>query len=656
MNYYDYLTKKLAGMDAAQKPVFTTNPFAAQNPAIGNIFDVNTPALKLDGNSIFSSAKKDDIDKIDYTKIAEDKENESNNNEDNKKISPLEFIIKEFLSLDKVKEKADDDLNGKLSIDEIKDYVKEIAEKDGKADELSLDDFEAVLRELGIDLEKLSKPTNESDEVQTTENVQPTAEQQGPAEAVQAPGQAYAPEQVQAPIQTYAPAQVQASAPTSNPFNGASSPVASRPSAPAQPQTKTLDNMSLEELQTEKATRVSTLNEKQALVDSINNGQNEKVKAALADETKAKAEYENALKEDPGLKKFAKDILKNNKEIEKTQKALDENAINIDKTELKLSEAENALDGAKGELSSLEASLSALTSDDKNKDKVKSLKNEISAKKKEISKSEKEVKELKKSLEKLNKEKEKLEKEKSKLEAEKTELDAKVKQYGSEETKAKLEAYNNAKNKVNEVKTAELSAAKAEVKTAKAAVKEVNEKINVAKAKQAQNKYSNSPEMNLGDIPESFKNQYGVTEKTLPDGTKVLGCRWSRFNKCQKEWLELQQYMLKAAGDLGLTLVYSDVERTVAESNAGRARKGSLVCRGGESPHNYGVAADIVLFKNGQAVGVNSQIQTAFAQKVKEYSDNRIEWGGDWIKKGERHHFNVKGWEQKYKQSYNLVG
>lgn len=114
--------------------------------------------------------------------------------------------------------------------------------------------------------------------------------------------------------------------------------------------------------------------------------------------------------------------------------------------------------------------------------------------------------------------------------------------------------------------------------------------------------------------------------------------------------------MLQAAKDLGLTLVYSDVERTVAESNAGRARKGALVCRGGESPHNYGVAADIVLFKDGRAVDVNSNLQTQFAQKAQAYSNNGVEWGGNWRKKGERHHFEVRDWRQKYKNAGNLVG
>lgn len=155
---------------------------------------------------------------------------------------------------------------------------------------------------------------------------------------------------------------------------------------------------------------------------------------------------------------------------------------------------------------------------------------------------------------------------------------------------------------------------------------------------------------------EDYKKEYGLTEKTLPNDLKVQACRWSKFDKCQPEWLDLQKYMLQAAEELGLTLVYSDVTRTVEESNKGRAKKGNLVAKGGESPHNYGVAADIVLFKDGKAIGATSDLQKQFANRVKELSGNKIAWGGDWKKKGESHHFELKGWREKYKKPEYLVG
>ncbi len=161
---------------------------------------------------------------------------------------------------------------------------------------------------------------------------------------------------------------------------------------------------------------------------------------------------------------------------------------------------------------------------------------------------------------------------------------------------------------------------------------------------------------NVNGIDPKDAREYGVTEKTMPNGTKVLACRWSKFDKCRPEWIEQQKYLLQAAKEHGFTLLYSDVTRTVAESNAGRAKKGSLVCRGGESPHNYGVAVDIVCYKNGKVVSVDSAEYKAFAQRAVELSNNRIEWGGEWRKKGERHHFNMRDWKGSYKRSEYLVG
>lgn len=157
-------------------------------------------------------------------------------------------------------------------------------------------------------------------------------------------------------------------------------------------------------------------------------------------------------------------------------------------------------------------------------------------------------------------------------------------------------------------------------------------------------------------VPSNALHQYGIATKSMPNGTNVLACRWSNFNKCRPEWVEQQKHLLQAAKEHGFTLVYSDVTRTVAESNAGRAKKGSLVCKGGESPHNYGVAVDIVCYKNGKEVSVNSPEYTAFAQRATELSGNKIEWGGEWSKKGERHHFNLRNWKSSYKRNEYLVG
>ena len=155
--------------------------------------------------------------------------------------------------------------------------------------------------------------------------------------------------------------------------------------------------------------------------------------------------------------------------------------------------------------------------------------------------------------------------------------------------------------------------------------------------------------------PKDIK-KYGIKKITMEDGTEILACRWSGFKKCQPEWLLQQKYLLSAAEEMGLTIVYSDAERTVSESNKARKRKGNIVAPGGESPHNYGVAYDIVLYKDGKKVDEDSAIQKEFAKKAIEYSNGQITWGGDWKKEGEKHHFELSNWRKKYKSPDYLVG
>ena len=153
---------------------------------------------------------------------------------------------------------------------------------------------------------------------------------------------------------------------------------------------------------------------------------------------------------------------------------------------------------------------------------------------------------------------------------------------------------------------------------------------------------------------ENFKKSYGVKTKTI-NGSKVYVCSWSSFSKSQPEWLGLQKHMIEAAEELGLTLVYSDMDRSVSASNASRKKKGNIVAPGGKSPHNYGTACDICLFKDGKQVSTKSAQFREFANLVKQKSNNQIAWGGDWSKKNEEHHFELRNWKKYQTEQYKIV-
>lgn len=429
---------------------------------------------------------------------------------------------------------------------------------------------------------------------------------------------------------------------------------------------KTLNMMTLDELEAEKTKRETKLKDARATFNDANTEANPKIKEAKQLRNTAKDEYLKAVKEDEGIRVFRSIIEKNLKSIEKNEKDIIENTEKITKNETELSKQETLVNSAKSDLSALEQALSSLPQvtgkeEDKEKDqKIKYKKDTITIK---IYKQKKEVEKQEKNLNKLNREKEELQTVKAKLEDEKKlleqykeKIDETVKKYSNEHTQQKLEAFNSAQKKYTDVKASEISNARTELDKANTAVAEVNTRIDEVRSMQIKRENSFYEAPDISQIPAADRKKWGVSEKTLPNGMKVLACSWSRFSKCQPEWIEQQECMQKAAQDLGITILYSDAERTVAESNAGRARKGSLVVAGGNSPHNYGVACDIVLYKDGKAVGVNSQLQTDFARLAQQYSGGKITWGGDWTKAGERHHFELAEWRENYKTKENLVG
>ncbi len=471
MNYYEYLNKTfetVQGQQVAQNNIKyenNTNPFSESiMNANKTDADKTISTVQVNGVSIFENATKSEVENIDYEKLTakvEDSENPQ-------KFSPLEFILKNFLNIDKIKELADKDGNGEISKDEAKDYIEELAKKDGNAEKLSLEDFQAVLEENQINLEELlAKEQENTEQTDTTANTETTADDYG---STVADTSSYAPVETTAPV-SYAPS------PSGNYTNYAS----------VSEKFNSIENQSLEELQAEKTTRENTLKEKQTALDAVYNGENENVKAAKTELDKAQEEYEKALAEDEGAKEFAPQILENNEKTAQNEENLNKNAKAITDKENEISTSESALTSLNGELEVLQGSLSALPSptgkeEDKEKDaqiasKKSELEKAISGKKEEIANKEKELDNLKKELENLNKEKTELEKEKQTLAEEKEKLDKMVEEHCNDVTKAKLQAFNNAKANLETVKSKEIETAKAEVAKAQESVKEIDTKI-----------------------------------------------------------------------------------------------------------------------------------------------------------------------------------
>jgi peptidoglycan L-alanyl-D-glutamate endopeptidase CwlK len=108
---------------------------------------------------------------------------------------------------------------------------------------------------------------------------------------------------------------------------------------------------------------------------------------------------------------------------------------------------------------------------------------------------------------------------------------------------------------------------------------------------------------------------------------------------------ELARRWLTSVRDSGINMVVICGIRTFEEQDRlyaqGRTLSGKIVTsvRAGGSMHNYGLAWDAVLIKDGVAIWEGPHLQTCarYARALE------IEWGGDWKKFYDSPHYQVSG-------------
>lgn len=104
---------------------------------------------------------------------------------------------------------------------------------------------------------------------------------------------------------------------------------------------------------------------------------------------------------------------------------------------------------------------------------------------------------------------------------------------------------------------------------------------------------------------------------------------------------KMQQYARMILGranlwgkDVGCTVQIVSGTRTYAEQDVLFAQRPKVTnARGGQSWHNFGLAVDLGIFRNGKYLTGNSaaedKLYVAMAAAIKTVS-TQIEWGGDW--------------------------
>ena len=528
MDFNSYLIKRLSAM-SIQKSAGKDQGYDAG--AVNNI-------------SVFSGANTQDLQALDYAKLLSDASyKELNEGVTDQTQKSLNNILKSFISLDEIQEAADVDGDGEVTEAELKDYISSIVGADGDATTLSMSDIDKVIEDLGIDLESIAEKSmndalsaleeNDAKAIDELEKQKETEKAQQTQQAQSAGG-------------SNGSGSVGGAGRTSG---SGSTSAANKSNEP-----KTIDNMSLEELESEKQTRQTEMQDAQDAVNAIHSGDNEQVKAAQDKADEAKEKYEKALKEDKNVPDELKNKqTQNTQSIEANQTKIDDKEIAINNKESDIANQENTVSSHESSLSSLESSLSSLPSptgkeEDKEKDaqiaeKKSSIESQISAKKEELEEAKSKLQEEKNALNKLNEEKGKLEVEKGQLEKAKQEIQKEIESKCSTETKEAMTAYNEAKANVESVKKTELSTATAALDKARSSVSEIEAKITEVKNKKTEkensvNKFDFDFGENLTDEQkaalekfeanfENNKDRYeAVAEKTGVPAELIAAIHW----------------------------------------------------------------------------------------------------------------------------------
>lgn len=424
---------------------------------------------------------------------------------------------------------------------------------------------------------------------------------------------------------------------------------------------KDITSMSKDELETEKEKVQTTISDKKNELDEINNDTAPDIKS-LKDtmEENYKLYLDELEKIAPELAKELEDLTK--KETD-AQKAYNDKQKEFDTAVEALNDAENNLKIAQSTLESFEARLAQLNNIDTSKysgeklaefnDKKTKLQAEIAIKKQAVTDA---TAARDKALEAKNKiETEEIPKLKENLEnakKNKKECETKI-QEQKPEIKELQEKYLQSKDAYENKKSEMIAKIQEEIKFSQNKIQQLDVELAKRKNWEDLSQYTSvyySPEL-IAKLEANHKVK--VSEI---NGEMFLHYGWARYGNVRPELNEGLRKLEEFALAKGYVIVRSDGARTFAESAAGRAKKGNVVCAPGKSPHNYGAGADLTIFdSNGKQYTFDK------LPEIYQYAEQHcgLKWGGHFSgSRGakERHHFELFDWRSKYKKDEYRCG
>ena len=407
-----------------------------------------------------------------------------------KSDSDITGILNDFLKNDDIKNVVDVNSDGSLSIEEINSFLEAVEALDSNPEDISMQDIFSAIQ--SIEDGSFSNDVNLDDKLSTdAEIASMNKENTENAKKRNRLGR------------------------TGNidSLNSSNKP-------PVDATEDNLDNMSLEQLEGKRTEQENIVKSAQDKVEAAYAGETDAIRSAQANYDLEKQAYEEALLNDESISEEMRANQQANQiEIDNQKTIISDINSNISKKEDEITAQESIISSDESNISALKSSISQLesqTSDDETiqaeiNAKLQSAKDKLQIAEEKLIKDEEKLSRLedeKTDLENnLKEEEDRLES----LEINRQAIEANILANCSEATKTALEAFKQAEQNLQTVKSKEIEAAKTEQVDAQTKLEEINSVIDTKEAKEIEREFAVN---DLGNVEELYKSM-GLNEKGL---------------------------------------------------------------------------------------------------------------------------------------------
>ncbi len=489
-----------------------------------SIFEYSNEFLKYLSDEVQTDASVfsmniNDISNNDITNGEIDFDNQTGDSyESSSTEEDLAKLLNTMFELENVKSIIDADSNGELDDDEIMNFLNSIIGYDNNEKTLSLEDIISAMKDINDNNFKLKEESQTETQPQSTNNA--TSGTAGSSGAAGTSGGA--------------------SGVSGSSSAGSAGSAGSSSGTGSSSSTSSVDDgETLEELESLRTEKQGELQEAQDAVSDVYSGENEAVKQAQEDSDKAQEEYDKAVEEDENISEELKQQKEeNDKQIAEKENTINQKKADINTKENEISAKESELSSEQSNLAALQSALATYETTSEDSENQQEMAEKKAAVKQKIADSEKKIQDIKDAIQKLNDDKKTLEDDKkiaeddlNGLKQDQTTIQGEIAKVCKPETKEAMQACNDAKNNLEQVKTTEETKAKEVVETKQSELDEINKKIDDKKAQETI-KENSAQDKSVQALLDFALSKDGLSAEQMKKLMQEAGCQFDDGQWC----------------------------------------------------------------------------------------------------------------------------